>query len=394
MTDRPAFRPPQPLWVDAALALAVIAAQIVGAEILVRTAGAERPMDLLAYALLGVSGGVLVVRDRAPMTVLLTVVGIVLAYTWLGYAGGTYTVSLVIAIWAAVSAGRRAVALVVCIGLIGLILLASYVVPIGHAADADAPIWLIGWLVASFVLGEVSRSRRRYLEAVEQRAIDAERTREEEARRRAEQERLRIARELHDVLAHNISTINVQSGVATHLMDRQPQQAREALVAISHASKEALRELRATLGLLRGVDEDDPRAPVPGLARLGDLVDTHRAAGLDVEVATTGRSRPLSPTVDLAAYRIVQESLTNVSRHADARRATVSLDYKRRDLVVTIDDDGNGVPDPGAPPPAGNGLTGMRERAAAAGGEVSAGARPDGAPGFRVRARLPTEGRA
>ncbi|MGH2445205.1 MAG: sensor histidine kinase, partial [Candidatus Limnocylindria bacterium] len=266
------------------------------------------------------------------------------------------------------------------------------------AQDADAPIWITGWLAASYVLGEVSRSRRRYLEQVEQRAIDAERTREEEALRRAGEERMRIARELHDVLAHNISTINVQAGVAAHLLDRQPEQAREALVAINEASREALRELRATLGLLRGVDEEDPRSPAPGLARLDDLVENLRGTGVEVAVEMTGEATgeagptplPLAPATDLAAYRIIQESLTNVGRHARAARVVITLDYQPETLVITVDDDGAGPP--GGAPSYGNGLTGMRERAVAAGGELEAGPGPRG--GFRVRARLPVEGRA
>lgn len=200
---------------------------------------------------------------------------------------------------------------------------------------------------------------------------------------------MRIARELHDVLAHNISMINVQAGVAGHLIDRQPEQAREALVTIKEASREALRELRGTLGLLRGVDDEAPRAPAPGLARLGELIERHHSAGLAVRVVTTGEVRPLAPGADLAAYRIVQESLTNVVRHASADTATVTMAYGPRDVVITVDDDG--ISPPAASGPAGNGLTGMRERATAAGGDLSAGPRPDGVRGFRVRASLPIE---
>lgn len=381
-------RPPHPAWVDWLLALAVVAAQIAGTLLLVRVAGSRLPLDPLAYGLLVASGALLVFRDRYPTAVLLAVSGIVLAYTWLGYAGGFYTISLVFAVWAAVAAGRRLLAIVVGIGVLAAVVVASFVIGAGHAQDADAPIWLGGWLVAAFVLGEVSRGRRGYLDQVEQRALGAERTREEEARRRAGEERLRIARELHDVLAHNISMINVQAGVAVHLLDRQPEQARTALVAISRASKEALRELRATLGVLRSVDEaePDPRAPAPGLARLDELVQRARSAGLAVAVETSGAPRPLPAATDLAAYRIIQESLTNVARHAGADHVAISLRYGSGDVLVTVDDDGSGLAD-GTPPRDGNGLTGMRERAAAADGELEAGRRSEG--GFRVRARLP-----
>jgi signal transduction histidine kinase len=378
---------PRQTWVDLMLALFVAAAEIVGTELAVRAGGGEGPIDAAAYVLLLAGALPLALRNWYPVAVLLVVAATTVPYVWLGYPGGFYTIAVAFAIWAAVAAGHRLVAAAVGIGLVAAMAGAVVVVASGHVGDADAPIWFGGWLVASFVLGEVSRSRREYLEQVEQRAIDAERTRDEEARRRAGEERMRIARELHDVLAHNISMINVQAGVAIHLLDRQPEQARTALIAINDASKDALRELRATLGVLRGVDEADPRAPAPGLARLDDLVASASGAGLEVTVATTGQPRDLPSAADLAAYRIVQESLTNVARHAGAERVSISIDYDTTAVEVTIDDDGVGLA-PGDVLPAGNGLTGMRERAAAAGGELEAGPRPEG--GFRVRARLPT----
>jgi signal transduction histidine kinase len=264
--------------------------------------------------------------------------------------------------------------------------LATIFIHAGHFADVDAPLWLAGWLVASFVLGEVSRGRREYIEQVEQRAIDAERTREEEARRRAGEERIRIARELHDVLAHHISVINVQAGVAVHLIDRQPEQARTALAAISEASKDALRELRATLGVLRQVDEAEPRTPVPGLSSLDDLVARASAAGLAVSIELERDAEPLPSGPDFAAYRIIQEALTNVARHARASRVWISIRRLAGGVEITVDDDGVATPS-GEPIQPGNGLTGMRERATAVGGTLEAGPKPDG--GFRVTARLP-----
>ena len=386
-----AIRPPHPPWVDVVLALAVLAAQFAGTEILVRAGGSDRPLDAVAYTLLVATAVPLVYRDRFPTIVLLAVVGSAVLYMWLGYPGGFTTVAIVFAIWAAVAAGRRLAALVVGIGLVGFVLGASFIIPTGHVQDADAPIWIAGWVVASFVMGEVSRGRRRYLEQAEQRALDAERTREEEARRRAGEERMRIARDLHDVLAHHISTINVQAGVAAHLLDRQPDQARPALVAITEASREALRELRATLGILRGVDEEDPRAPTPGLSRVPELVETARVSGLEVVVEVTGEPHALAPATDLAAYRILQESLTNVARHARASQVVIALDHGPTDLLITVDDNGSGPPG-GIAAAVGNGLTGMRERAASTGGDLEAGPGPRG--GFRVRARLPNEGPA
>jgi signal transduction histidine kinase len=212
------------------------------------------------------------------------------------------------------------------------------------------------------------------------------RAREREARRQADEERLRIARELHDVLAHNISLINVRSGVALHLMDDQPEQARSALEAIHGASADALREVRSALDVLRGGSEQPPRAPTAGLARLDELVSSAGAAGLQVSVEVHGEPHPLPATVDLAAFRIVQESLTNVVRHARARTATVHLTYASADVTVQIEDDGDGL-DPKGALDGGNGIAGMRERAVALGGEVDVGPRPGG--GFQVRARIP-----
>jgi signal transduction histidine kinase len=231
-----------------------------------------------------------------------------------------------------------------------------------------------------------------------QRRLAAERTRAEEARRRAGEERMRIARELHDVLAHNISLINVQAGVALHLMDEQPGQSRTALQAIKQASNDALGELRSVLDILRQGDEAEPRSPASGLAQLDSLVAGAEATGLEVRTRVEGAPRPLPAGTDLAAFRIVQESLTNVTRHAGpAASATVLVRYGREGLTVQVDDNGKGVasasgrqatdPDRQDRRLGGNGIRGMRERVAALGGELAAGPRPGG--GFRVLARLP-----
>jgi signal transduction histidine kinase len=213
--------------------------------------------------------------------------------------------------------------------------------------------------------------------------------REEEAERRAGEERLRIAREVHDLVAHNMSLINVQASTALHLMDREPDRARAALEAIKSASKDALLELRSVLGVLRRAGEDAPRSPTPGIDRLDDLVAGAAGAGLAVEVIVDGERRSLPPTADLAAYRIVQEALTNVTRHADASAAIVRLEYGDADVVVQVDDNGQSGAS-SVPIRAGsNGIAGMKERAAVLGGTLQAGPRPEG--GFRVRAWLPFE---
>jgi signal transduction histidine kinase len=194
-----------------------------------------------------------------------------------------------------------------------------------------------------------------------------------------------MAHDLHDVLAHSLSLINVQAGVALHLIDERPEQARTALAAIKEASREALQEVRATLGALRGGEDAAERGPGPRLERIGELAESASLGGLRVSVTVEGTRRPLPLGVDQAAYRIVQEALTNVRRHAGAAAATVRLDYGEREILLTVEDDGRG--EDGAGNGGGSGIEGMRARAAALGGTLDAGPRAEG--GFRVRARLP-----
>ncbi|HEX3493723.1 MAG TPA: sensor histidine kinase [Streptosporangiaceae bacterium] len=253
-----------------------------------------------------------------------------------------------------------------------------------------AAAWLIsgGLMVVSFATWQ------RHLRQAEQRAEEAERTRDEAAQRRAMEERLRIARELHDSLTHSISVIQVQAGVAEHLARKRGEDVPPAVQAIREAGADAARELRATLSVLRtpleGVGEVEGvgEAGGPdcsGLAQLDGLLARARAAGLPVTVTITGTERSLPPDVDQAAYRIVQEALTNVSRHAGLAHAAVSLEYLPGTLAVQVDDDGTG--DDARPGGPGLGLLGMRERVSELGGCLRAGPQPGG--GFRVRAELP-----
>ena len=228
-----------------------------------------------------------------------------------------------------------------------------------------------------------------HVREVEQRAEEAERTRDEAAQRMAMEERLRIARELHDSLTHSISVIQVQSGVAVHLARKRGEDVPPALLAIQEAGTDAARELRATLGVLRSEEDSDGS----GLSQLDSLVARARAAGLPVTVTVTGAERPLPPDVDQAAYRIVQEALTNVSRHAGAASASVHLHYTPDTLSVQVDDDGtgtvtsNGTSTVTRSSGPGLGLVGMRERVSALGGRLQAG--PQDGGGFQVRAELP-----
>ncbi|MEU0945696.1 sensor histidine kinase [Streptomyces canus] len=263
------------------------------------------------------------------------------------------------------------------------------------AAVAGAPAsWLnpdkvavLAWTALPAAVGDGVRSRRAYVAAVEERAEHAERTREQEAERRVAAERVRIARDLHDIVAHHIALINAQAGVAVHLVDRRPEQILTALQDIRDTSRSALDELRVTVGLLRQSDDPvAPRHPMPGLAQVPTLLASFERAGLAVSHDLRGTAEPLEPAVDLAAYRIVQESLTNVRKHAGADHARLFLHYQGERLTITVEDDGSAGPRHPRPG-AGHGLIGMRERAATIGGRLYAGPRAEG--GFTVTAELP-----
>jgi signal transduction histidine kinase len=238
-----------------------------------------------------------------------------------------------------------------------------------------------GWVISAGVMVVTAYMWQLHLREVEQRADDAERTRDEVARRRAMEERLRIARELHDSLTHSISVVSVQAGVAVHLARKRGEEVPPALLAIQEASTDAARELRTTLSVLRSDEDGD----CSGLGQLDSLVARARSAGLPVTVSVTGAQRQLPADVDQAAYRIVQEALTNVGRHAGQARASVQLHYTRDCLTVQVDDDGKGTGMTAAGD--GLGLIGMRERVSALGGRLDAGPRDSG--GFQVRAELP-----
>ncbi|MEU4979778.1 histidine kinase [Streptomyces sp. NPDC021969] len=246
------------------------------------------------------------------------------------------------------------------------------------------------WMLFPVLAGTSVRSRRAYVHAVHTRAEHAERTREEEARHRVAEERIRIARELHDVVAHHMALANAQANTAAHLARTHPEQAHEILTHLTGTTGSALRELKATVGLLRRPDDpddpDDDLRPPPGLGRLPELVSAFGSAGLHVTVTVRGTRRPLPPGVDLTAFRIVQEALTNVTKHTDAGTADVHLAYAHDLLTLTVTDDGGATPRPPGPG-GGFGLLGMRERAETSGGRLSAGTLAEG--GFAVTAELP-----
>jgi signal transduction histidine kinase len=376
-------RLPAPV-VDAGLGVAVAVASV--AAVKVASEPGSRPPDALAY-LIALSFGALVpARRRWPLGVLLVSSGILLVYYGLDYPGVSPAVPLGVALYTAGAAGYLRW------GVLGTVLFIAGGVQAGIRNHEPALELLTIFLqqaslmVAVLLLGDAVHARRRWQAEVRERLARVEADREREAERRVEQERLRIARELHDVMAHTIAVVTVQAGVAADVLADDPDQARAALVTIRSASREAMAELKATVGVLRAGEGDEaPRAPSPGLGQLEGLFETARDAGLCVTAAVSGEPRPLPALVDLTAYRIVQESLTNVRRHSGAATATVTIRYEPADVVIEVDDDGRG---PAATDGrTGYGLAGMVERSAAVGGNLEAGRRPGG--GFRVTARLP-----
>ncbi|MFJ4868265.1 sensor histidine kinase [Streptomyces sp. NPDC088757] len=340
-------------------------------------------LDAAGRVLLLLGSAPLLLRHRRPVPVVFAVAAVTLGYLAAGYPYGPVFAPVAVACFAAVVRGHRTAA-AWALGLLwtGHLLLAHWLYRwLPPAGDGPAP-WGQEITGAAFAVAVLAAS-----EAAREKSEQRKRRRADRAaaeRRRADAERLRIARELHDVLAHSISVINVQAGVGLALLDSDPEQARTALATIKAASKEALGEVRQVLDTLR-TPGGAPRAPAPGLDRLPELVEQAGAAGLAVTVTTAGRASALPPGADLAAFRIVQEALTNVVRHSGSRTARVRVAYGSGRLELTVDDDGpaTGTEAGGT----GNGLAGMRERAAALGGTIEAGTRPDG--GFRVHAVLP-----
>jgi signal transduction histidine kinase len=353
------------------LALVATLVQTVGTAIVAR----DRP-DLLGYVLLAASGLALARRHRFPRATVMFVAAVTVAYHVLDYPRGPTFLALFIAAVVATKVGHR--------GLVGAVLVVSYAawIVLAHARLGPA-LTVAAWAVGLGLLTEAALGVARM---AGQMAREQRRLFEERQRRQASEGRLRIAQELHDVLGHHLSLINVRAGVGLHLMDRQPEEARAALDTIKQASAEALREVQSVINTLYPTDQGAPRAPAPRLERLDELtVD----AGLPVHATISGEPRLLPAEIDRAAYRIIQEALTNVRRHAGAgATATVTIEYRPDGpLVVQIDDNGGGRPPADVPVAAGNGISGMRERARALGGSLTAQPLPDG--GWRVHALLP-----
>lgn len=371
------------LWaLDTVVALAVFALALSAA--MTRT---ESGVTVGAVVLGAAMCAALVVRRRWPLPVLLLVTVGALTSMAAVEDINPFVLAVVVAVYTVGSCAGRGTAVVAGTGtalLLG-----------GVAGWFDGVLWpephtvaLVAWTLMAAAVGDAVRTRRAYVVGVEERARRAEETREAEARRQVAEERLRIARELHDAVAHHIAVANVQAGVASHLLTAEPAAAEEALGHIRRATRSVLEELAAMLTVLREPgDRGHPTEPAPGLAQVGDLVDGFGASGLRIRYSVTGRLREVAPTVGLVAYRIVQEALTNAHKHG-AGQAVVTVVHAEAGLEIEVtnrrgpgqDADAAGL---------GHGLVGMRERAAAVGGELHAGPEPNGR--YRVHATLPVE---
>jgi signal transduction histidine kinase len=355
-------------------ALGVGIIQVVGSFGAASNQPDRKAIDVLAVVLVLIGPIALALRDRWPLVAIAASVIAANVYVGFGYPYGPIFLSVAVALFAAVQQGhRRSAAVLAGLGFVGFVIAGVFDPKANNDVDLVHFAAVAGWLAMLLAIAELVRVRRAQFS-------ERQRAAEDEERRRVSEQRLLLAQELHDVLAHNISLINVQASVALHLIDERPEQARPALLNIKAASHDALGELRTALDVLRH-GADAPRSPAPTLADLGALVDGVRAGGIDIDVAVEGTARPLPAAVELAGYRIVQEALTNVTRHARADHVTVRLEYSDGVNIEVLDD---GV---GGSTEAGNGIVGMRERAGALGGSVVAGPRRGG--GFRVAAHLP-----
>ncbi|MGC5258719.1 sensor histidine kinase [Gordonia sp. DT218] len=358
------------------------------------------PPSATAYAIAVVSCAVLPLRHRAPLPALVatTVCGVLVQPLGLLLSPPIVAPAVITAYTYACTA-RTEWRAASAVSLSATVLLVASIPWSGGLSWQDASRMgaVAAFPLMAGVLGHSVQNRRAYLAAVEERARRAEQSRDTEARRRVAEERVRIARELHDLVAHQITLANAQATVAAHLFDVRPEQSRKSLNQLVETTGHALDELRATVGLLRQSGDADATAePAPGLFRLPSLLESFRRAGLEVSVHEEGAVRPLSPGADLTAYRIIQEALTNVTKHADTGRAQVRLVWNSVRVTITVTDDG-GASGPAAPAtgpgargtvrPPGYGLIGLRERATAVGGQLSAGTRPEG--GFLVSTQLP-----
>ncbi|MFJ2032459.1 sensor histidine kinase [Streptosporangium sp. NPDC087985] len=361
----------KPRWIDPLLPLSVAILQVMMTQWAQWNQADRVPVDLLGNALLVAGPLTLAVRRRHPVLTLTVTLAVTFAFIVRGHAYGPIFFSPVIALYSSVVLGhRRAAWTASAVAYVFFVVYTTWLAPVPSPGlwHTVAIAAVMGVILA---LGEFVRARR-------ERLAEHGRVEREEARRQASEERLTMAQELHDVLAHNISLIHVQASTALHLIDDHPEQARTALTTIKQASKDVLTEMRSVLNVLR---DGAPRSPTAGLGRLEELIER---SGLPVTSQIGGEVRALPPGVDRAGYRIVQEALTNVTRHAPGATVALLLEYGTHELLIQVTDSGGGTP--GESLGSGNGVPGMRERATALGGSLTA---EHHGQGFRVQARLP-----
>ena len=383
---RAAFRT-NPLIFDALLAVSLMALGVVTLVAGARDVGSYDP---LSVGLLLLQPLPLVVRRVVPITVLAVTLAMTLAHAFLALEDLSSGLPVLISVFTvAESYPRRRsgpAALTVGVAFFALIAIRGGIpVALGSVIQTELAV------LAAWTLGTWARERQAYIGTVEERAALAERTREAEAQRAVAEERERIAREMHDVVTHHVSVIVIQAGAAERALERRPEDARGAVAAIAKTGRQALADMRTMLGILgpvrgRASDGSDAPEPMPGLDRLGELIESVRAAGLPVELSVSGERRQLHPGVELSAYRIIQEALTNTLKHAHGGRSHVTVRYGPADLELRVDDEGGSGSRDIAAAGHGRGLIGMRERVAMFGGDFEAGPSPTG---FRVAARLP-----
>jgi signal transduction histidine kinase len=347
-----------------------------------------RPTDFLAYVITVVGFGALALRRVRTVPTFAVVLAMTVAFTARDYAENGLPFACMIALYTLASLTKPRVSAVGAAATAGSILLLTAIGAQG--LDPGGAAANMAFFGIAFACGHYIRIRRAYTEQLELRAAEAEENQRREAEQAVAEERLRIARELHDVVAHAMSVVAVQSGVAAHVIDGQPAEAKAMLQNINTTSRQALDEMRRLLGVLRADGESPAElAPAPTLADLGSLVASVESTGVDVQVAIEGEPVPLAPGVDLTAFRIVQEALTNVVKHAGPASVQVRVVYEPAEVDVEVVDDGRGAASVAAehPPGSGHGLLGMRERVELYHGTLEAGPRAGG--GFRVAARLP-----
>ena len=378
-----------PLIVDVLLVVVTSVLSVVGVQVEMGAADQHLPWPPGGYLLAVLAGLALALRRRSLLGAVLAIVVVSGLYHVLGYPGLAPATAMFVGFYLLAAYGRDRTSLVIGVGLVVVVntvsLLPPHPVPFAVATVIGPAVGML----AAGTAGDAIRSRRK---TTEEQLRTMRQANLDDIRQRITEERLSIARELHDVIAHTITVISVQAAVGTDMLDRRPEAARTALATIRDAAKEAMTELRSTLQVLRDTTNDAPQAPQPRLEQLSTLVDLANASGVRASLVVEGAARPVPTAVGIAAYRIVQESLTNVARYAPDGRATIRLDYRPEALVVEVEDDG------GAPGPAGDGwhgsghgLIGMRERARAVGGFVETGSISVDGRGFAVRCWLPTE---